>query len=175
VRHHLSQLGEKTGYFGRVIESGAHQASLKMVLDREIDASAIDSTVLEAELRRIPALETEIRIVKTIGPSPMPPWVVHKSVPAELRGAIANVLLEMHGDPDGHGILEQWGVSHFTAAEHSSYQSIQAMARGAEDVKLSNWDLSNSGRACITRHLTAAAGGVENHAVMPYVRERSSR
>lgn len=136
VRHYLSQRGEKTGYFGKVIESGAHQASLKMVIDREIDASAIDSTVLEAEMRRMPALETRIRIVRTIGPSPMPPWVVHKSVPVELRGAIAQVLLDMHGDPDGTGILEQWGISHFVAAEHSSYQSIQEMAGEARDVTL---------------------------------------
>ena len=136
VRHHLSQMCEKEGYFGRVIESGSHQASLKMVLDGEIDASAIDSTVLEAELRRIPALESEIRIIKTIGPSPMPPWVVHKSVPAELRVAIAKVLLEMHSNPCGLGILGQWGISHFAAAEHSSYRSIGEMARGAEGVKL---------------------------------------
>jgi phosphonate transport system substrate-binding protein len=49
VRHLLAQIGETGGYFGRVIESGSHQASLRMILDRKIDASAIDSTVLETE------------------------------------------------------------------------------------------------------------------------------
>ena len=43
-------------------------------------------------------------------------------------------LLEMHRDPDGRDILEQWGISHFAAAEHSSYQAIQEMAGAAEDV-----------------------------------------
>ena len=136
VRHHLSQLGENTGYFGRVIESGAHQSSLRMILNREIDASAIDSTVLEAEMRREPALHTKIRIIDTIGPSPMPPWVVHKNVPAELRGAIARILLGMHEESDGLGILHQWGISHFATASHSSYRTIREMAEQAEGVAL---------------------------------------
>jgi phosphonate transport system substrate-binding protein len=107
-----------------------------MLLDREIDASAIDSTVLDAELRRFPGLESEIRIIETIGPSPMPPWVIHKTVPDQLRGAIADALLGMHNDAEGVGILEQWGISHFATAEHSSYQSIREMAREAQNVTL---------------------------------------
>ena len=136
VRHHLSQLGEKGGFFGRVVESGSHQASLRMIVGRQIDASAVDSTVLEAEFRRSPALESTIRIVKTIGPSPMPPWVAHKSVPDELRAAIAQVLVEMYVDPDGRRILDLWGISHFVTAEHSSYRPIREMALAAEGVEL---------------------------------------
>jgi len=136
VRDYLLQLGEKEGFFGRVVESGSHQKSLRMVIDRKINASAIDSTVLDAELRRNPAIESAIRIVETIGPSPMPPWVIHKSVPVNLRATIAQVLLEMHSDSEGRQILDQWGISHFTDVEHSSYQPIQEMARRAATVKL---------------------------------------
>jgi phosphonate transport system substrate-binding protein len=137
VRHLLAQIGETGGYFGRVIESGSHQASLRMILDRKIDASAIDSTVLEAEFRRDSAIESKIRIVKTLGPSPMPPWVVHKNVSDELRSAISKTLLEMHADPNGRCILDGWGISHFTTAEHSDYRPIQDMALNAEGVLLS--------------------------------------
>jgi len=136
VRHYLSQLGERSGYFGRVIESGAHQASLRMIIDGEIDASAIDSTVLEAELRRDPALGTRIRIIDSMGPSPMPPWVVHKNVPVQLRTSIAQILHQMHCDPDGIGILQQWGISRFSSAEHSSYAAIREMAARAAEVAL---------------------------------------
>jgi phosphonate transport system substrate-binding protein len=137
VRHHLAQLGEKSGYFGRVIESGAHQASLAMVLRGEIDASAIDSTVLEAELHRLPGLMPELRVIETLGPSPMPPWVILRSVPVQLRTAIAHVLLEMHNDPAGPGILGQWGISRFAAVDDAFYAPIQEMARTAEQARLS--------------------------------------
>ena len=50
VRHYLATQCDPWGTFSRVVESGSHQASLQMILDGEIDASAIESTVLELEL-----------------------------------------------------------------------------------------------------------------------------
>src|SRR5262249_44567968 len=47
VRYHLAVKGRASGYFARVVESGSHQDSLQMILEGAIDATAIDSTVLE--------------------------------------------------------------------------------------------------------------------------------
>ena len=47
VRAYLAELGERDGYFGGVVESGAHQPSIEMIVDGRADCSAIDSTVLE--------------------------------------------------------------------------------------------------------------------------------
>ncbi|MGI9046736.1 MAG: phosphate/phosphite/phosphonate ABC transporter substrate-binding protein [Burkholderiales bacterium] len=44
VRYHLATLGQCRGYFGEAIEADAHQTSLQWLLDRKVDASAIDST-----------------------------------------------------------------------------------------------------------------------------------
>lgn len=33
VRHHLRRIGESSGYFGKTVESGAHQVSLGMIAD----------------------------------------------------------------------------------------------------------------------------------------------
>lgn len=46
VRAYLAEQGEARGFFGGVVESGAHQASFDMIVDGGADASAIDSTVL---------------------------------------------------------------------------------------------------------------------------------
>jgi phosphonate transport system substrate-binding protein len=137
VRHHLSQLGETSGYFGSSVESGAHQESLRMIIRGEIDASAIDSTVLETELHRFAHLQSEIRIIDTLGPSPMPPWVMHRSVAPELRAAVADALLGMHRDSRGRAILDQWGISHFCGASDSHYDPIREMSRQAQAVSLS--------------------------------------
>ncbi|MDB5867466.1 MAG: transporter, phosphonate, periplasmic substrate-binding protein [Betaproteobacteria bacterium] len=137
VRHHLSQLGETSGYFGSSVESGAHQESLRMIIRGEIDASAIDSTVLETELHRFAHLQSEIRIIDTLGPSPMPPWVMHRSVAPELRAAVAGALLGMHRDSRGRAILDQWGISHFCGASDSHYDPIREMSRQAQAVSLS--------------------------------------
>src|SRR5205809_367422 len=55
-RDHLLRLGETAGYFGRVVASGSHQASIRLVETGEVDASGIDSTVLDLERQRRPDL-----------------------------------------------------------------------------------------------------------------------
>ena len=136
VRHHLATLGERSGYFGTAVESGAHQQSLEMILRREIDASAIDSTVLEAELRRSPRLKEEIRIIETLGPSPMPPWVVARSLPRALKNAITAAFIDMHATPHGEKILAGWGISHFAVPDGDAYEPILHMERAANGVRL---------------------------------------
>lgn len=136
VRYHLAVLGEATGYFGQVMESGAHQASLQMILDGRIDASAIDSTVLEEEFRRDPSVRSRLRIVDTLGPSPIPPWIVQRSLPRDLRDTLRELLLTMHQDPKGRAILAQGHMTCFAHVEDSDYDSIRHMARLAESVRL---------------------------------------
>ena len=136
VRHHLARLGHRSGYFGRVVESGAHQTSLRMIVNGEIDASAVDSTVLEAELRRSSRLAADIRVIATLGPSPMPPWVVLKSLPEAVRTSIRTALLEMHSDDDGMQILHGWGISRFVVSEDGDYDALRHMERDAANVSL---------------------------------------
>jgi phosphonate transport system substrate-binding protein len=73
VRHALAERGFATGFFHSIVESGAHQRSLSLITSGEVDGSAIDSTVLETEFRRMPNLQREVKVVSTLGPSPIPP------------------------------------------------------------------------------------------------------
>jgi phosphonate transport system substrate-binding protein len=136
TRYHLAQLGETSGYFGRVVQSGAHQTSLQMVLDGQVDASAIDCTVLELELERYPEIEAHIRIIETLGPSPIPPWVISKQLPPSFRQELRTLLVEMHHDPAGRQILEAGHISQFAAVEDRDYDPIRRMAQQAEQARL---------------------------------------
>lgn len=136
TRYHLAQLGETFGYFGRVIQSGAHQTSLQMVLDGQIEASAIDSTVLDLELERRPEIKPRIRIVEILGPSPIPPWVISKRLPPSFRQELRTLLVEMHHDPAGRQILEAGHLARFAAVEDRDYDPIRRMAQQAEQIRL---------------------------------------
>ena len=63
TRYHLARLGESNGYFGQVVKAGSHLQAMEMVLEHRIDASALDSTVLELAIQVRPQLETDLRIV----------------------------------------------------------------------------------------------------------------
>jgi len=134
TRYHLARLGENRGYFGRVVEAGSHLQALEMVLDQRIDAIAIDSTVLELELKTRPKLKTELRVIESLGPSPIPPWVITTNVPPELREAIRNVFWQMHETAEGRAILAQGQLMKMVRVEDQDYDPIREMERAANQV-----------------------------------------
>jgi phosphonate transport system substrate-binding protein len=136
VRYYLATLGEREGYFGRAVEAGSHENALKLILRGRVDGAAIDSTVLEEEIRRSPALAGQIRVVETLGPSPIPPWVIHRGVPPTQREAIRAVLLAMHDDPAGQAILADGHLARFVRVSDRDYDPIRRMARLAAPVRL---------------------------------------
>jgi phosphonate transport system substrate-binding protein len=136
VRAYLSGLGATRGFFGKVVESGAHSMSLKMILSSQVDGAAIDSTVLEWAIAQSTEVNEQIRVIATFGPSPIPPWVVCRKVPINLRDKLRALLLRMHTDARGRGLLERAGLELFVEAQDSDYDSIRVMARKAEQVSL---------------------------------------
>jgi phosphonate transport system substrate-binding protein len=136
VRYHLAKLGNFQGYFSRVLEAGSHQEALDLVLRGRVDAAAIDSTVLELEMRRRPEIEARLRIVDVMGPSPIPPWIIAKRMPKRLRRAIRNILLQMNSDALGRAILDSGLISHFSRIKDRDYDVIRKMTRKGSRVEL---------------------------------------
>ena len=140
TRYYLATLGECGGYFGRAVEAGAHQRSIRMVISGEVDASAIDSTVLELELRQHPELAPHLRVVHTLGPSPIPPGVISRHVPLATRRAVRDTLLRMHEDPEGSALLAEAGLARYIPTRDEDYDEIRHMARTAERAHLGHDD-----------------------------------
>lgn len=126
TRYYLACSGLDYDYFCCTIESGAHQTSLQMVLDGEIDATIIDSTVLETELRRHPELSAQIRVVESLGPSPIPPWVLHTSLSPHLQVQIREAMLHMHENEAGRKALDVGHIARFASVEDSDYDIIRS-------------------------------------------------
>lgn len=137
VRAYLFGLGERRGFFGKVVESGAHARSLRMLLSSQVDGAAIDSTVLEWAIGENPEISEQIRVIATFGPSPIPPWVISRRVSINLRSKLRALLLRMHTDARGRGMLERASLERFVEAQDHDYDSIRIMARKAEQVSLS--------------------------------------
>lgn len=137
TRYHLAMLEERSGFFGSVIESGAHQTSLQQVLSGEVDASAIDSTVLEYALHQDSSLYSQIRVIDTLGPSPSPPWLVSAAVPACIRTRLRSLLVQMTDDPEGEAILTRGGLTRLALVSDRDYDPIRHMQQIAASVSLS--------------------------------------
>lgn len=136
MRHHLATIGAMRGYFGRVVASGAHLNSLQMILAGQIDAAAIDSTVLESEIEQHPDLAHQLRCVDVLGPNMMPPWVAGRHLPASLRADLRAALTTMHQQPDGVAVLATTPVARFASVTEQDYNPLREMLQLAEQVIL---------------------------------------
>jgi len=137
VRSYLSELGENSGFFSAVYQSGAHSTSIEMILSREVDGAAIDSTVLEWSTAQRRGLMDQIRVIETLGPSPIPPWVRSRRVPGNLRAELRALLIGMEQDSAGRVILEHGRIARFVSAQDRDNDPIRRMAARAEQVSLS--------------------------------------
>ena len=131
LRHALAEQGLPTGFFSEVIESGAHQRSLELIESGEVDASPIDTTVLETEVRARPQLATQLRAVATLGPSPMLPWVASTRLAPAVRQRLRDALLALGTDAQSREAFEQAEVQGFAAVDDAWYGPIRQMSRSA--------------------------------------------
>ncbi|MDQ5817545.1 MAG: PhnD/SsuA/transferrin family substrate-binding protein [Actinomycetota bacterium] len=133
TRHRLVQMGEISGYFGRVVEGGSHQRSIRMVCNGEVDAAAIDSQVLAVELRDHPALKSQLRVIDTLGPAGIQPVVAASRLPDALKVDIREVLLDMGDDPVTRAGLAPGLIERFVTVTDEDYHDVRAMLAAADD------------------------------------------
>jgi phosphonate transport system substrate-binding protein len=127
VRHHLVKCGETNGYFGRVVEVGYHERAIRMVHSGEVEAAAIDSHVLTLMMRDHPALAGGIRVIDTLGPSPIQPIVAADRLSRALKCEIKEVLVEMGNDEAILPQLVRASVQRFVPISDADYDDIRRM------------------------------------------------
>ena len=143
VRYHLAMRGLDQNFFRHIVESGSHRNSLQMILQRSIDTAAIDSSVLELEVAKDPAISGQIRTVEILGPSPAPPWVVHSSVSADMRKTLSDILLSINEHSKGRRILEAGRMLRFAPVSNHDYDQIRETDRIANAAHLTHPKISS--------------------------------
>ena len=133
TRHRLVSMGETHGFFGRVVEAGSHQRSIRMVCSGEVDAAAIDSLVLAVELRDHLALRAQLKVIDTLGPAGIQPVVAASQLPDGLKAAVRDALLDMGDDPTASAVLAPSFVEGFVAVTDEDYEDVRTMLAAAEE------------------------------------------
>lgn len=131
-RARLIELGLTGGFFGKVLRSGSHEESIRMVADGRADASFVDSLVLEYDQAHSGDAAMRVRVIESVGPSGIPPVVVRTAVPRAIRQELQHLLVTMHEDPAGRRILDQALVDRFVVVGDHDYDDIRKHRRAAE-------------------------------------------
>jgi len=132
-RAHLINMGETSGFFSKVVRSGSHEESIRMVAAGEADVSAVDSLVYDYDLEKKPENVRKLKILKTLDPAGIPPVVVSSKLDESLRKKIRDVLIGMKDDPVGKDVLDKALLNRFTDVDDSNYDSIREMKRLSQE------------------------------------------
>jgi phosphonate transport system substrate-binding protein len=132
TRYHLLTLDATEGFFGRVVEAGFHEESIGLVAKGEVDASAIDSQVLDVVFRDEPTLRGELRVIESLGPSTIQPVAVSKRVPEDVREGTRAALVAMADDPDVRLRLATGQVERFVPVGPEDYDDVRRMLDATE-------------------------------------------
>lgn len=133
TRYHLLRLGETNGFFGKVVEAGWHERSVRLVSNGEVDASAVDSQVLALMLRDHPELAERLRVIDTLGPSTIQPVVVARRLPESLKAELRDIFLGLGDDPAARAHLDKGFVERFIPVDDASYDDVRAMLSACEE------------------------------------------
>ncbi|MEE3718330.1 PhnD/SsuA/transferrin family substrate-binding protein, partial [Tumidithrix elongata RA019] len=121
LRYQLVQRNLTNGFFGSVQPSGSHQRSLQWIATGLADCAAIDSVVLEEELRHSSELAKSLRIIDSI-PSPMPPIVASPHLEPHTIAQLQAILLQP--DPELQASMNQAKIRSYARVAETDYAPI---------------------------------------------------
>lgn len=135
LRAHLIELGETNGFFGKIIRSGSHEESIRMVAEKKADASSVASLVFEFDLKKYPKYAKKVKVIETLGPAGIPPVVASSKMPTKLFNSIQNIFIKMDKNPVGRQILDEALIDKFIIVSDNNYDNVRAMKKLAENAK----------------------------------------
>jgi phosphonate transport system substrate-binding protein len=132
-RNHLLDLGLTHGFFGKVLRSGSHEDSIRMVAEGLADGSYVSSLVLDHARDKGRRHANAVRVIESLGPSPVPPVVASAKTPVAERERFRRSLVTMHEDPRGRRILDEASLERFVTITYHDYEPVRAMQKRAKD------------------------------------------
>lgn len=109
----LKKRGETANFFGNKMLAKSHLDSIYMVLNKQVDAAAVDANCLSLFMDRNPFYKDKIVVIESWGILPPYPIVVRKSLDADIKAALMDALLTMHESEDGAKALARFRVKQF--------------------------------------------------------------
>lgn len=135
VYYSLLERGLTFDYFGAMLKTGSHLASLQAVLSGKVDATAIDSHVLDVWLKQQPTLVQQLRVVDMLGPSTIPPIVASTCLDASLTHDIRRILCDMHRDRQAVERLHIGLIERFVPVTDTQYNNVRHMFKRVQEDK----------------------------------------
>lgn len=136
-RYKLVQLGARSweDWFSRIVISGSHEESIRLVARGLVDASSVDSLVLDFDRHLGDPDALNVKVIETLFPggAGIPPVVASKKLSPRIREALKRAFIRMHKTEEGRAILKRALLVRFDPADDSNYDDVRRMEKAAKE------------------------------------------
>jgi phosphonate transport system substrate-binding protein len=127
----------KEAYF-----AGTHEGAISDVLNKKADIGAAKNTIYEKMANNDNRIKEELIVLSESPDVPENGLAVRKDLDASLKKKLKYLLLTMHEDPDGGGILRTFGARRFIETTDKDYEPVYEYAKHL-GLNLSTYDYKN--------------------------------
>ncbi|MBH5318843.1 phosphate/phosphite/phosphonate ABC transporter substrate-binding protein [Paenibacillus sp. GSMTC-2017] len=122
----LDHIGEDPEqFFGRHVYTYNHENSLLALLDKVVDAAAVNNLVLKNLELSNPEVAETLQIIEesaTLGTGPV---VVNNQMPSEDKNRVKEIFLSMHEDPKMLKALEGLSIDRYVPVDFKLFEAIE--------------------------------------------------
>lgn len=129
-------------YFKETYFAGTHEDAINDVLDKKADAGAAKNTIFERLAATNAGIREQLRILARSPDVPENGLALRAGLPASIKTALRDALLNMHLDPAGQTILKNFGAQKFIPTANRDYESVFRYAREI-GLDLAHYDYMN--------------------------------
>jgi phosphonate transport system substrate-binding protein len=129
-------------FFSETFFTGSHDAAINAVLSRKADLGAAKHSVYDRERKHDPRIDSELTILAESPRVPSNGLCVRSGLHESIRIKLKSVLLNLHNDPDGKIVLQQFGALKFIETTARDYQPVFEMAKKS-GIDVTTYDYSN--------------------------------
>lgn len=133
----LREKGENASFFGSLLRSGSHLKSAQMVLSKQADCAAVDSTTLLYSKKYMYDGGKDIITLETLGHLPPYPIVVNSRLPGKTKKAITYALLKHSETVEWKKKLSNFGIIKFEINSDAAYNGFAAQVWALQKETLS--------------------------------------
>jgi phosphonate transport system substrate-binding protein len=137
-RYKLVQLGARSweDWFSQIKVSGSHEESIRLVSRGFVDASSVDSLVLDFDRSIKDSDALNVKVIEVLGypqGAGITPVVISNKTDPKLASELQAALLNMHKDPEGRRILAKALIMRFDPPNDKNYDDVRQMEQAARD------------------------------------------
>ncbi len=139
---HKNGISDFHSYFKEVYFAGTHEDAIYDVLNRKADIGAAKNTIFEKLAKTDNKIVEHLVVLQRSPDVPENSLALRKDIGDEIKERLKEALLNMHNDPAGKKVLDDFGASRFISTTNTDFEPVTRYAKEIH-LDLSSYDYTN--------------------------------